>query len=107
MHARVEFVRLRQPPDHLSAPLGVLSAVYGAATLLTVSGTATVAGTRPVAPAGAQYARITAIGGNAVVSWGADPTATQANGVVILENGVELVPVTEGHLVSLIELSLS
>lgn len=83
----------------------VLRDVQGTPARLAVTGTATTAGSRPVAPAGARYARVTAVDGNVIVAWGADPTASQTNGIVIPAGMVEPVPIEEGQKLSFIELA--
>jgi hypothetical protein len=102
---RVEWINLAVGPLYDGGSANVVKDVVGAATKLAVTSTATAAGSRPQAPAGARYARVTAIEGNAIVAWGADPTAAQDNGLVVAEGQVEAIPVAGGEKLSFVELT--
>lgn len=43
--------------------------------------------------------------GNVIAAWGEDPTAVQTNGMLVMQGAVELVPVSEGNLLSFVELA--
>lgn len=102
---RVEWINLSVGPLYDGGAANVIREVVGAATALAVTGTATDAGSRPEAPAGARYARVTALDGNAIVAAGADPTADQTNGLVVASGAVELVPVASGDKLSFVEIA--
>jgi len=84
----------------------MLSGVPVSATSLSVTGTATAGGSRPVVPAGVNYAIIIPLDGNVIVAPpGADPTATQTDGKLCLEGQETVIYVKPGQLLSLIELA--
>ena len=91
----------------------VLSKQIGSAVSVAgITTTATVAGNRPVAPAvgsigqnSGLHARISGVEGNSIVAWGADPTASQTNGLLIMAGGVEVIPVDPGQKLSFVELA--
>jgi hypothetical protein len=101
----LEWVELSIGPLYDAGASNVVKGVFGAAQTLSVGASATAAGARPTAPAGARYARLSAVDGNVIAAWGADPTAAQANGMLVMQGAVELVPVAEGDLLSLVELA--
>ena len=114
---RVEFVMLGISPGSDNNSANVLKALVGTPATLSVSATATVAASRPVAPSlpaspdptragyGRLYARISAVEGDTIVAWAADPTAAQDNGVLVLQGAVEAVPVAPGEKLSFVELA--
>ena len=101
---RVEWVTLSVGPLHDGGGANIIGATFGGAEKFAVTGTATTAGLRPVAPAGARYARVTVTSGNALAAWGADPTASQTNGLVIPAGNSELIPVAAGEKLSFVDL---
>lgn len=101
---RVEWVNLSVGPLNDGGAANVVVGVLGAAAKFSVTGTATAAGSRPAAPAGARYARVTVTSGNAIVAWGADPTASQTNGLLVPAGTSELVPVAAGEKLSFVDL---
>lgn len=110
--ARVEFVTLGLGFDADTRAPNVIKTIEGTATALSVTGTATTAGSRPVAPTftaqnlnNQMYARVTAFDGNIIAAVGADPTASATNGIGIPSGGVELFPISAGEKVSLIEVA--
>lgn len=72
---------------------------------LAVTGTATVAGSRPTVPAGASVARLTAIDGHVIAEHGADPTAAQDNGILVPAGATEAIGVAAGEKLSFVELA--
>lgn len=102
---RVEWINLAVGMLHDGGAANVVEDVAGTATKLAVTSTATEAASRPVAPAGARYARVSAVAGNSIVAWGADPTAAQNNGLLVTEGQVEAVPVAAGQKLSFVELT--
>jgi hypothetical protein len=103
----VEWVKLSNSPGYDGGQQNIIKTVHGSRSALSVTGTATSAGSRPVAPSvdGPLYARVTAVTGNSIAEFGADPTATQTNGLLVIEGGVELIPVLAGDKLSFIELA--
>lgn len=109
---RVEFITLGESESKDAAP-NVLVGMIGSGVTLDVTSTATTAGNRPTAPAFAgnvktgevMYARVSGVTGAVVVAWGTNPTATQANGVLVMEGSIELIPVEAGQRLSFIELA--
>lgn len=75
----------------------------GAAELVTVTGTATAAGDRPVAPAGATLARLSAVGAAVIAAIGADPTADAASGTLVVPGERAELPLAAGQKLSFIE----
>lgn len=72
--------------------------------ILTVTGTATLAGSRPAVPAGATAARLSAIDGDVIFAIGANPTAsTTTNGQLVSSGMPEIIPVNPGDLLSFID----
>ena len=55
------------------------------------------------APAGTEYARLTALDANIIASWGVDPTAAVGEGLLVLTGQVEVMKVADGDLLSFIE----
>lgn len=106
-YVRVEFITLGIGPNYHGRHENVIDKVLASETTLSVTGTATSAGSRPTAPAGAEriHARITATTGKLIAAWGADPTASQTNGIALTEGATEVVPVAAGDKLSFIELS--
>ena len=102
---RVEWINLAVGLLHDGGAANVVKEVAGAATKLSVTSTATEPGSRPQAPVGVRYARITAIEGFSIVAWGADPTAAQDNGLLVHEGQVEAIPVVAGEKLSFVELA--
>jgi hypothetical protein len=102
---RVEWINLAVGMLHDGGAANVVKDVAGTATKLAVTSTATLAGSRPVAPAGARYARVSGVEGNSIVAWGADPTAAQDNGILVAEGQVEAIPVVAGQKLSFVELT--
>ena len=102
---RVEWINLAVGMLHDGGAGNVVKAVVGTATKLAVTSTATAAGSRPTAPAGARYARVSGVDGNSIVAWGADPTAAQDNGLLVSAGQAEAIPVTAGDKLSFVELT--
>ena len=108
MNIRYEWVTLGIGALHDGSAPNVLRSIVGSGAALPVTGSATAAGSRPVAPASERaplFARITAIDGNVVVATGADPTASQTNGILVMQGGVELLPVAPGDKLSFVGLA--
>lgn len=99
--ARVEF--LGRPSDAIGSNNQELGMPVAAAQTPTTSTDALTGEDRVTVPAGAHRARITAIGVVQVVAWGADPTATLANGLRIASGVTEIINVKAGDKLSLIE----
>lgn len=103
---RVEWITLGVGPLYNGKHENVLDEIVQAEPLIDVTTTATAPASRPLAPAGELvHARITAVTGDVIAAWGPDPTAAQTNGVLVLEGGVELVPVVQGDRLSFVELT--
>lgn len=73
---------------------------------ITVTGTATTSGSRPVVPDACYFARVTAFDAAVIVAWGDDPTAAVGSGLVIAAGRSEQIPVVPGNKLSFIDLSL-
>ena len=101
---RVEWVTLSVGPLHDGGGANIVGAIFGNAEKFAVTSTATTAGSRPVAPAGARYARVTVTSGNAIAAWGADPTASQTNGLLVPAGSSELIPVAAVVKLSFVDL---
>ena len=106
-YVRVEFITLGIGPNYHGRHENVIDKVVASEAALSVGATATAAGSRPTAPTGVAriHARITATSGKLIAAWGADPTASQTNGIALTEGAVEVVPVAAGDKLSFIELS--
>ncbi len=102
---RVEWINLAVGLLYDGGATNVVKDVAGNAAKLAVTSTATAAGSRPVAPSDARYARVSAVEGNSIVAWGADPTAAQDNGILVPEGQVEAIPVIPGEKLSFVELT--
>lgn len=100
---RVEFINVTQnDPPISNGPDNVISRRVGSAVELTASATATVAASRPVVPPTANGVRLTALDGDAFATWGVDPTATVANGFLLLTGRPEVLDAKVGDLYSFI-----
>lgn len=104
--ARVEFVTMGVGPLYNGVHANVLRQRLQSDAILAVTGTATSGGSRPTAPAASAapgeqiYARVTAIEAAIYVAWGADPTATATNSLMLVPNVAEMIPVAGGDKLS-------
>jgi hypothetical protein len=101
---RVEWVKLSVGPLNDGGGANIISGLVGSGAKFAVTAVATTAGSRPTAPAGAHYGRVTVTSGNAIVAWGADPTASQTNGLLVAAGNSELIPVAAGEKLSFVDL---
>ena len=99
---RVEWITLGIDPLKDLAHDQIIKSVEGSAESVTATTTAVQSSAAP-SVSGLLYTRLTATSGNAVVAWGDDPTATQTNSILIVEGGVEVVPIAPGGKVSVLE----
>lgn len=113
---KISYVQLNDGRFGINGGSPILRKVISSLPLITVTTTATLAGSRPAAPAQADpdspyYARVTAIDNPVLVAWddtdANDPTASDASGpgVRIEAGSVELIPMIEGRKMSFIEVS--
>lgn len=108
--AQVSFVQLYDGVRIGGSPNPILRRVTSTLALIDVAETATAAEDRPEVPSPADnlsqlYARVTALEGNIMVAWGDDPTASETEGLLILANSVEVIPVRPGEKLSFIAVS--
>ena len=105
---RIEWVRLGALDSGGGAAVNQPLALFGAAQVLTVGGSAISATAPTLTQAeagieGAAYARITGLSGAVNVAWGAAPTASETAGWRVECGASALVPITFGQAISLIE----
>lgn len=101
---RVEFITLGTGELYDKAGPNIINGQVGTPQSVSVTITATVPASRPVVPAGTEYVRLTALDANIIASWGADPTAAVGEGLLVLTGQVEVMKVTDGDLLSFIEI---
>lgn len=109
--ARVEFVTMGIGQNADGVHTNIIRSRLQSDALLAVSTSATSAGSRPTAPAASAspgrqiYARVTCLDNPIYVAWGADPTATATNSLMLTANGVEMIPVASGDKLSFLEVT--
>jgi hypothetical protein len=107
---RIEFITLGADTLRSGVPADVVQSLLGAADLVT-STTVTVAGSRPVAPAGCSFALLRALDAPVIVAWGTNPTAVASaagtpNDGLRLQAGDQVAVAThQGMLFSAIEVA--
>lgn len=106
-YVRVEFITLGIGPNFHGRHENVIDKLLASHAALSVGAAATAAGARPTAPTSGEriHARITATTGKLIAAWGADPAASQSNGIALTEGATEVVPVAAGDKLSFIELA--
>ena len=109
--ARVEFVRLGSGEKDDSVHANIIRSVLSSVAVLAVSSSATSSGSRPTAPTAATgsgrplYARVTCLDNPIYVAWGADPTATATNSLLLPAGTTEVIPVAAGDKLSFLEVT--
>lgn len=99
---RIEYIKIQQSNNELYLGAdNVISGREADSVDLTITGTATTAGSRPVVP-NCDAVRLTSIGGVAYVDWGSNPTASAAKGVRLAAEMPEVVAIKKGSLISAI-----
>jgi len=100
---RIEWVILGPTPSAQAAPTLLVQKVVGNAVVVEATASATAPQSRPAAPAGATYARVTFLTGSTIVDFGTDPTAAQDRGVLYSEGMIDAFPIAEGTKFSFVE----
>lgn len=100
---RVEFIKLGTGELYDKAGPNIINGLVGTPQSVSVTISATAPASRPVVPAGTEYARLTALDANIIASWGVDPTAAIGEGLLVLSGQVEVMKVADADLLSFIE----
>lgn len=108
--AQISFVQIFDGVRIMGGPNAIIRSVTSTLAPIDVDGTATAGEARPVVPVPADtmsqlYARVTALDGALMAAWGADPTASDTSGLLIVSDATELIPVEAGDKLSFIEVA--
>jgi hypothetical protein len=103
-NVKIEFIRLGEGIIASGSARNVISECVQSLAAITTSGTATAPESRPAAPSSLNklYARVTT-DAPVYLAWGADPTASATSGIKLLADIPEVISISPGQLISLVD----